>query len=222
MDKQIFISYCHRWPILGFGRHVRDRKVVYLGETHGEPAVVGLHTAVLNTLVSQVHDSKREHWLFTDQNPQESYESLTSHRRQKKEVQMQEFQSLWSISVLNIRLFQRVPLIYSKFAFSLKPNQHQDLLDRFQAGEVKEEELQEQYDRCSPWKRRVIWTNAVFRLGDEGFLLAPYSPLLRLAKKHSKTVKLKGGFVPKRYAKILMKEGEEEAYKQVWPELKLA
>ena len=37
------------------------------------------------------------------------------------------------------------------------------------------------------------------RLGDEGFLLAPYSPLLRLAKKHSKTVKLKGGFVPKRF-----------------------
>ena len=109
-----------------------------------------------------------------------------------------------------------------KIAFSLKPNQHQDLLDRFQAGEVKEEELQEQYDRYSLWKMGVIWTNTVFRLGDEGFLLAPYSPLLRLAKKHSKTVKLKGGFVPKRYAKILMKEGEEEAYKQVWPELKLA
>ena len=41
------------------GRHVRDRKVVYLGETHGEPAVVGLHTAVLDTLVSQVHDFKK-------------------------------------------------------------------------------------------------------------------------------------------------------------------
>ena len=41
------------------GRHVRDRKVVYLGETHGEPAVVGLHTAVLNTLVKQVHDSTK-------------------------------------------------------------------------------------------------------------------------------------------------------------------
>ena len=40
------------------------------------------------------------------------------------------------------------------------------------------------------------------RLGDEGFLLAPYSPLLRLAKKHSKTVKLKGGFVPKRFTFI--------------------
>ena len=39
---------------MAHGRHVRDRKVVYLGETHGEPAVVGLHTAVLNTLVSQV------------------------------------------------------------------------------------------------------------------------------------------------------------------------
>ena len=39
------------------GRHVRDRKVVYLGETHGEPAVVGLHTAVLNTLVTQVQKS---------------------------------------------------------------------------------------------------------------------------------------------------------------------
>ena len=45
------------------GRHVRDRKVVYLGETHGEPAVVGLHTAVLNTLVKQVHDSKEADWL---------------------------------------------------------------------------------------------------------------------------------------------------------------
>ena len=41
------------------GRHVRDRKVVYLGETHGEPAVVGLHTAVLDTLVTQVHDFKK-------------------------------------------------------------------------------------------------------------------------------------------------------------------
>ena len=43
-------------------------------------------------------------------------------------------------------------------------------------------------------------TTNIPRLGDEGFLLAPYSPLLRLAKKHSKTVKLKGGFVPKRFA----------------------
>ena len=41
---------------MALGRHVRDRKVVYLGETHGEPAVVGLHTAVLNTLVTQVQD----------------------------------------------------------------------------------------------------------------------------------------------------------------------
>jgi len=130
-------------------RHVRDRKVVYLGETHGEPAVVGLHTAVLNTLVSQAEERGSN---------------------------------------------ARVSVFMEHFSL-----EHQDLLDRFQAGEVKEEELQEQYDR----------------LGDEGFLLAPYSPLLRLAKKHSKTVKLKGGFVPKRYAKILMKEGEEEAYKQV-------
>ena len=44
---------------MAHGRHVRDRKVVYLGETHGEPAVVGLHTAVLDTLVTQVHDFKK-------------------------------------------------------------------------------------------------------------------------------------------------------------------
>ena len=44
-------------PHCDHGRQVRDRKVVYLGETHGEPAVVGLHTAVLNTLVTQVQKS---------------------------------------------------------------------------------------------------------------------------------------------------------------------
>ena len=55
----IFLNSCHWWAILALGRHVRDRKVVYLGETHGEPAVVGLHTAVLDTLVTQVHDFKK-------------------------------------------------------------------------------------------------------------------------------------------------------------------
>ena len=115
---------------------------------------------------------------------------------------MQEFQFLWSISVLSTRYDKRKPLNSDELndcvELSLKPSKHQDLLDRFQAGEVKEEELQEQYDRCSIPRRGELSTNVNFRLGDEGFLLAPYSPLLRLAKKHSKTVKLKGGFVPKR------------------------
>ena len=49
------------WPLTD--RHVRDRKLVYLGETHGEPAVVGLHTAVLDTLVTQVQESQPQKFL---------------------------------------------------------------------------------------------------------------------------------------------------------------
>ena len=49
------------WPLTD--RHVRDRKLVYLGETHGEPAVVGLHTAVLDTLVTQVQESQPPKFL---------------------------------------------------------------------------------------------------------------------------------------------------------------
>ena len=55
---------------MAHGRHVRDKKVVYLGETHGEPAVVGLHTAVLNTLLSQVHHSKKAGWSILNFNMQ--------------------------------------------------------------------------------------------------------------------------------------------------------
>ena len=79
--------------------------MVYLGETHGEPAVVGLHTAVLDTLVSQVHDFKKNQRDWDQTPKRQVILSSNLHRRQKREVQMQEFQSLWNISVLSIRYY---------------------------------------------------------------------------------------------------------------------
>ena len=122
----------------------------------------------------------------------------------------------------------------SKFASSLKPNEHQDLLDRFQAGEVKEEELQEQYDRCSiPWAgnfrqtqflgwvmKDFCWlhTHHCFDLPKSTRRQSSWRVVLCQSGKLSLRETL-NQLPNKRYAKILMKEGEEEAYRQVRPKL---
>ena len=158
----IFLNSCHWWAILALGRHVRDRKVVYLGETHGEPAVVGLHTAVLDTLVTQVHDFKKSRQIRIKLQKDKLYwvQICIVGRRERfrcKSFSLYGTFQSWASGIIKGSLwFSLWFLMYSKFALSLKPNNHQDLLDRFQAGDVKEEELQEQYDRCSMSRRRFF------------------------------------------------------------------
>ena len=50
---------------------------------------------------------------------------------------------------------------------------------------------------------------AKYREGDEGHNLEPYLPLFENAKQNKDTVKLHAGFIPRQYAKNLMREGEE-------------
>ena len=171
------------WPILAHGRHVRDRKVVYLGETHGEPAVVGLHTAVLNTLVSQVNHSNKS-WLV-------NFEFHNAGRRERFKCKSFSlygaFQS-WASGMITGCLWTISKSQQTSGPLGQIPGW------RGEGGRASGAIWQVVFNT----KEGVYSTNVGFRVGDEGFLLAPYSPLLRLAKKHSKTVKLKGGFVPKR------------------------
>lgn len=69
------------------------------------------------------------------------------------------------------------------------------MLDGYQAGFLTLEELNEEY--------KVI--------GTEGHDIMAYEELLEFAKKYSSLVKLHGGFIPRTYAKLLMREGEDEA-----------
>jgi hypothetical protein len=41
----------------------------------------------------------------------------------------------------------------------------------------------------------------------------PYQPLLQFAQENSDLVKLHGGFIPRTYAKTIMRVSEEEAVK---------
>merc|ERR1719334_1253265 len=80
--------------------------------------------------------------------------------------------------------------------FSLE---HQPLLDRYQCGDLSEEELYSQYRE----------------LGEEGFTIEEYGSILRYAKDNCSSVRLKGGFVPRRFGKLLVQKGEDEAYGEV-------
>lgn len=48
-------------------------------------------------------------------------------------------------------------------------------------------------------------------IGTEGHDIMAYEELLEFSKKYKDYIKLHGGFIPRTYAKILMREGEEQA-----------
>ena len=73
----------------------------------------------------------------------------------------------------------------------------QQLLDDYQDGKIDLEKLNEEYAA----------------IGTEGHVILPYAPLLEFARENSDLVKLHGGFIPRTYAKIIMRESEEEAVK---------
>lgn len=82
----------------------------------------------------------------------------------------------------------KLHVILEHFSFDL-----QELLDRYMDDEIDFEELVDRYHR----------------MGDEGHHLEPYRDLLEDAKRQG--VHLHAGFLPRKYARMLMKEGEEPA-----------
>ncbi|EOD08748.1 hypothetical protein EMIHUDRAFT_459946 [Emiliania huxleyi CCMP1516] len=71
--------------------------------------------------------------------------------------------------------------------------EQQPLLDAYAAGTLEMAALLEQYS-----------------VGTEGHDLAPYEPLLRLGRDHG-ALQLHAGFIPRSYAKIVMRESKEAA-----------
>ncbi len=82
----------------------------------------------------------------------------------------------------------KLHVILEHFSFDL-----QELLDQYMDDEIDFEELVDRYHS----------------MGDEGHHLEPYRDLLEDAKRQG--VHLHAGFLPRKYARMLMKEGEEPA-----------
>jgi uncharacterized iron-regulated protein len=73
----------------------------------------------------------------------------------------------------------------------------QTLLDMYSQSEITLDQLYEQYKE----------------IGTEGHNILAYKDLLEYSREHPTKVKLHGGFLPRTYARMLMKEGEQSAIK---------
>eukprot|EP00092_Neocalanus_flemingeri_P001211 GFUD01001290.1.p1 GENE.GFUD01001290.1~~GFUD01001290.1.p1 ORF type:complete len:595 (+),score=168.40 GFUD01001290.1:46-1830(+) len=80
--------------------------------------------------------------------------------------------------------------------FSLE---HQPLIDSYLSDDIKEKELFDKYKE----------------FGDEGHDVEKYASLLKYAKENLTSVKINGSFVPRKFAKMLVKDGEDKAYDTV-------
>ena len=73
----------------------------------------------------------------------------------------------------------------------------QHLLEQYQAGQISLDQVTKEYAD----------------IGTEGHDLMAYRDLLEHAKEYRECIKLHAGFIPRTYAKVVMREGEEAAIK---------
>jgi len=83
-------------------------------------------------------------------------------------------------------------IVMEHFSFEM-----QHTLDQYQDGKLTLEQLAEEYGK-----------------GTEGHDIMAYREILEFAREHKDGVKLHGGFIPRSFAKTLMKSGEEAAIKE--------
>mmetsp|Transcript_15697 Transcript_15697/g.23082 ORF Transcript_15697/g.23082 Transcript_15697/m.23082 type:complete len:667 (+) Transcript_15697:90-2090(+) len=87
-------------------------------------------------------------------------------------------------------------VVLEHFSFEM-----QTLLEDYQRGHLDFDEMVEEYKR----------------IGTENHNLTPYLPLLEHARENEDVIRLHAGFLPRTYARMLMKEGDEAALKAVPP-----
>ena len=86
----------------------------------------------------------------------------------------------------------KLRVVMEHFSIPMSP-----MLSKYSSGSISTKELMDEYNF----------------IGTEGFDLNPYIPLLESAKSLSK-VEIYGGFIPRSFARLLMKEGKEKAIEE--------
>ena len=125
---------------------------------------------------------------------------LVERFQQCKLIFLGEFHSVPAITDFQCRVIQaltpddnesrQLHVVMEHFSFDM-----QSLLDEFRRGNITFAELIAQYKA----------------IGSEGHHLEPYQSMLEHIRSHPNKVRLHAGFIPKQYARQLMKEGEEAA-----------
>jgi uncharacterized iron-regulated protein/protein-L-isoaspartate O-methyltransferase len=158
----------------------------------------------VSSLINKNNDNTENNTLYSNRTDEQRSSPLTSNfgfvpKDPAKEIAKHKVVFLGEIhSMPPIISFQRqvqkemneqadqLHVILEHFSFDL-----QDVLDAYLDGELDFEGLQEKYHS----------------LGEEGHDLEPYRGLLEDAKRSG--IRLHAGFLPRKYARMLMKDGEE-------------
>jgi uncharacterized iron-regulated protein len=109
-----------------------------------------------------------------------------------------ELHSIRPIVSLQVELLQQmadghgtvVHVVLEHFSLAMQP-----LLDDYMRGDLSFDALLDGYAA----------------IGTEGHALEPYSPLFEHAVRHSEQIRLRAGFIPRSFARMLMTEGEQVA-----------
>ena len=98
---------------------------------------------------------------------------------------------------MKVQSAQKLHIVMEHFSFDM-----QGLLDDYQSGKISFEELLQKYDE----------------VGSEQHNLKPYKAFLEYARREKDSILLHAGFLSRKYARMLMKEGEPTALERamVW------
>ena len=155
-----------------FINHLRQCKLVFLGEVHSVPTISQFQYQIIQALT-----------------PLSSSSSSSSSNKQTDDDKEEEEEEV--TSALPSR--RKLHIVMEHFALDM-----QDLLDAYCRRQLTFDQLVQRYRQD----------------GDEGHDLLPYRALLQHAQAHADCVTLHAGFVPKRVARTLMKQGPDVALQQ--------
>lgn len=120
--------------------------------------------------------------------------------KKNKIVFFGEMHSIEKVLALEMEVMQalsseskQLNVVMEHFSFEM-----QHLLDGYQSGELNMDQLLTGYAQ----------------IGTEGHDLKPYASILEHAKNNKESIKLYAGFIPRPYARTLMRQGEAECIKE--------
>jgi len=144
---------------------LKSKRLIYIGEIHGNASIVRLQQSVLDFLVSEVRRCE-------DRDGESNVDG-------------------------------KVVVFMEHFAGP----EHQKLLDDFMEEGISNVEAGADTDMSAVANLLEGYKNN----GDEGHNLEPYANFLEYARRNSDIVELKAGFIPRSYARRVMKDGEEKS-----------
>jgi uncharacterized iron-regulated protein len=162
---------------------VQNNRLIFFGEIHSVPSIVAFQCELLKEMACTSNNV-----IVNQHSTEEADEELVVDNPNIKDDEIYTTENITKI-VATQHSHSTVHVIMEHFSFEM-----QDLLDDYIRNDViyTFEEFKQKYRE----------------IGNEGHDLEPYRPLLDFAKDNPDTVMVHAGFIPREYARLLMKEGQ--------------